>query len=316
MTSKKKKIKLIYVVLLVLSLVVPSQVLADEHETVQWINHLEFLPGVSYVATSYTPINGGLKVTASETGENFIVQGLPVAPGFLVTGIRVCYELTDPESFISQIAITQLEDPPVSRVLVLNDTTELSDMGPICVNSTPSFGDIDPSQGALNLSLGMWFPDINDSITVLGVGLVMVPDPDSPMAQALQELQDGLDEVNGRVDQVIVDLEDVKVDLEDVKDDLEDVKIELEDVKNDLVNHTHTYLTGKGTGHNNTVATSGSVDSPLVLKSNGNNNNTVATSGSVDSPLVLKSNGNNNSSSNSSKKGNVFNKFSRWILWR
>jgi len=27
-----------------------------------------------------------------------------------------------------------------------------------------------------------------------------------------------------------------------------------------VANHTHTYLTGKGTGHNNTVATTGTPD--------------------------------------------------------
>lgn len=255
MEGQKRAFIVLALFALLSCLVVPSQVLADEHETVQWINHLEFVPGVSYVATSYTPINGGLKVTATETGENFIVQGVQVAPGVLVSGIRVCYELTDDDinddqSLINDIVITQLQaqDPPASRTVVLNDTTALSEVGPICVNSLPSFDDIDPSQGALNLSLGMWFPNLNDSITVLGVGLLTVPDPNAPMALALKELQDDVEQLNSNQERIINVLNEQNTDIDDLERDLDRLT-------NAVKTHTHVYMTGRGRGHNNTEAT-------------------------------------------------------------
>jgi hypothetical protein len=69
----------------------------------------------------------------------------------------------------------------------------------------------------------------------------MIPDPNSPVLQAMQQLRSDLDA------------------LED-----------------GLQNHTHSYLTGKGTGHNNVVATTGGatlpVPTPVVSVSAPKNN--------------------------------------------
>jgi len=200
---------------LAVCLLVPSQLLAAD-ETVQWINHLEFLPGDSEIMTAFNAGLGGLEVTATATGENFIEQGVQVSTGYLVTGVRVCYALDSATSFINQISLAQLQDPPGSSLVLLDDMADQTDMGPVCVNSAPPFVDpIDPSQGALSLRLGVDFTDVNNNVVILGVGLLTVPDPNSPILQALQELKD------------------------------------------DLQNHTHNYLTGRGVGHNKVIATTG-----------------------------------------------------------
>ena len=45
--------------------------------------------------------------------------------------------------------------------------------------------------------------------------------------------------------------------LRELREELEDLRDDLEDLEDDFDGHTHTYLTGRGTGHNNTEATSG-----------------------------------------------------------
>jgi len=216
---KKKTYSWLSTFVLALWVCAPSFALADD---VQWINHLGFLPGDSSVKTEFNAVNSGvggglsgLVVTSTTTGEEadgggnkVIEQGVQVPPGFLVSGVRVCYELSSSLSYISQIRIGQLQDPPDTALMMLDDGTDLVDVGPICVNSAEPFsGPINPAEGALRLSLRVNFGDINDSIVVRGVGLLIVPDPDSPLQQ--------------------------------------------------LLNHTHDYLTGKGVGHNKVVAATG-----------------------------------------------------------
>lgn len=211
-------------------LLAPSPLLAAD-ATVQWLNHLDFLAGDDVVAAEFNAGLGGLEISASDTGDRFVEQGLQVSPGFLVSGVRVCYALSSAESFINQISLAQLQDPVVGGQVLLDDLTSQSDPGPVCVDSAPPFGDpIDPALGPLNLRLGATFADTGDNVVILGVGLLTIPDPNSPVLQAIEQLQS---------------------DLADVQDDLAEVQ-------DDLQNHSHTYLTGKGVGHNNVTATTGS----------------------------------------------------------
>ena len=171
-----------------------------------WINHLDFIPGDSTVTTSFDlnpNLGTGLLIGSTTTGiDQSVEKGLQVSPGFLISGVRVCYELSSSSSFINNISLARLQNPPTGLSLLLNDTTDLTNKGPICVdsaaplNSTP----IDPSLGAVRLRLGVNFASDKDSIVVRAVGLHLVLDPNGPME------------------------------------------------------HTHTYLTGKGVGHNNTQA--------------------------------------------------------------
>jgi len=195
----------------------PAQ--ADE---LMWIDHLGFLAGDPSVDVSFNAVNSGvggglagLIIESSTTGEeaegggNKVVEtGLSVPPGYLVEGVRVCYELSSETSFISQIRLAQVQDPPSTAIVMLDDGADLTDAGPVCVNSAATT--ISPADGALLLSLRVNFGDTADRIVLRGVALQLAADPESALAT-----------------------------------------------------HTHEYLTGKGTGHNNTVAeTSGPVEPP------------------------------------------------------
>ena len=156
-------------------------------ETVMWLNHFHLLPGDPSVTTSFNAISSGvgggltgLVIHSSTTGENaqgggnkVVHMAAEVPPGFAVRGVRVCYELTSKKSFISQIRLAQVQDPPASASVLLDDGTDLTNPGPVCVNSSPT--SIDPGPGALLLSLRVKFGSTSDKIVVRGLGLLLNP---------------------------------------------------------------------------------------------------------------------------------------------
>lgn len=159
------------------------------HTSIMWINHLDFMPGDGSVSVASFPgptavVHGlsGLVIRSAflgDTGEggiNKVVEkGLQVPPGFLITGVRVCYELADPRSFITQIRLAQVQDPPGSALVLLDDATDLTDAGPLCVNSASTL--IDPSLGAVRLSLRVNFGDTADEIVLRAVALQLLRKP-------------------------------------------------------------------------------------------------------------------------------------------
>ena len=152
---------------------------------IMWVNHLAFLAGDPSVITSFNAISSGvggglsgliIKSTATgdtaPTGGNKVVEmGLEVPPGFLIKGVRVCYELSNARSFITQIRLAQVQNPPSSAVVLLDDGTNQTNPGPICVDSTPT--SIDPSLGSVLLSLRVNFGNTADRIVVRAVGLLL-----------------------------------------------------------------------------------------------------------------------------------------------
>ena len=196
---------------------------AEPVAVVMWTNHLDFLPGDESVKTSFNAVNSGvggglsgLIIESSTTGEDAIgggnkvvEKGLQVPPGFLISGVRVCYELSNPRSFISQIRLAQVQDPPATALVLLDDGTDLTNAGPVCIDSEAV--SIDPSVGAVRLSFRVNYGDVTDRIVLRAVGLYLLIDPNGPFQKIIEGIE----------------------------------------------NHTHTYLTGKGKGHNNTQAETG-----------------------------------------------------------
>lgn len=161
-------------------------------DEIYWLNHLDLLPGDSSVQTTFRALTcpgvgglAGLAINSTTTGEdatgggNKVVEtGIPVPPKFRIRGVRVCYEVnetTAAETFISQIRLCQLQDPPSSCLVLLDDATDQTANGPVCVNSSPTLIDPDPptEEGSLLLSLRVNFGDTDDTICVRGVGLIL-----------------------------------------------------------------------------------------------------------------------------------------------
>ena len=152
-------------------------------KTIMWVNHFDLLPGDPSVTTTFNAVNSGvgggltgLVIQSSTTGENaqgggnkVVHMGLQVPPGYAIRGVRVCYELTNKRSFISQIRLAQIQSPPQSALVMLDDGTDQTNPGPICVDSAAT--NVDPSLGEVLLSLRVNFGNTSDKICVRAVGL-------------------------------------------------------------------------------------------------------------------------------------------------
>ena len=161
----------------------------EQRPRVMWINHFDLLPGDPSVTTTFNAVSSGvgggltaLVVHSSTTGENaasggnkVVHMGLQVPPGYLVRGVRVCYELTSAKTFISQIRLARVNNPPSSASVLLDDGTDQTNVGPICVNSTPT--SIDPTAGELLLSFRVNFASTSDRIAIRSVGLLLSTAP-------------------------------------------------------------------------------------------------------------------------------------------
>jgi hypothetical protein len=154
-------------------------------KTIMWVNHFDLLPGDPSVTTTFNAVSSGvgggltgLVIHSSTTGENaqgggnkVVHMGLQVPPGFSIRGVRVCYELTNKRSFISQIRLAQVQNPPQTAAVILDDGTDQTNPGPICVDSAAT--NVDPSLGEVLLSLRVNFGNTSDKICVRAVGLIL-----------------------------------------------------------------------------------------------------------------------------------------------
>lgn len=97
-----------------------------DKEEVMWLNHFDLLPGddtvtVTHASTS-SGIGGGLTAAVIHStttgdvdasgGNKVVHMAVEVPPGYLVTGVRLGYELTSSATNITQIRLSQVQDPP------------------------------------------------------------------------------------------------------------------------------------------------------------------------------------------------------------
>ncbi|MGR8951371.1 MAG: hypothetical protein ACU83V_03015 [Gammaproteobacteria bacterium] len=157
---------------------------------IKWVNHFDLLPGDDDLITSHkstsSGVGGGLTglvITSTTPGENFAGGGNKVVHMALelpkqtkINGVRVCYEYsTNSSSVISQIRLAQVQNPPSSAVVMLDDGTDQTDPGPVCVNSTlvkPAIKAIDgPIILSLRINSGANFA--TDKIVIRGLGILV-----------------------------------------------------------------------------------------------------------------------------------------------
>jgi hypothetical protein len=160
-----------------------SKAIHAPRKTIMWVNHFALLPGDPSVTTSFNAISSGvgggltgLVIQSSTTGDHaqgggnkVVHMGLQVPPGYLIRGVRVCYELSNKRSFISQIRMAQVQTPAQNAIVKLDDGTDQTNPGPVCVNSATTT--IDPSLGEVLLSLRVNFGNTSDKIVVRALGL-------------------------------------------------------------------------------------------------------------------------------------------------
>jgi hypothetical protein len=153
-----------------------------------WIEHLDFLSGdpavltTSFLSTN-SGVGGGLSglivqsstvgSTDSHSGIKVIEKAVQVPPHFSITGVRVCYEWSaGATSSIDRIRLSQVQDPPSTALVKLDDSTAHSG-GPLCVDSAVT--SVDPSLGSVLLDIGINTVNVADKLVLRAVGLHLVP---------------------------------------------------------------------------------------------------------------------------------------------
>jgi len=158
---------------------------AGNQTATMWINHLDLVPGGAEVQTLYSSVNSGvgsglsgLIVMSTSLGEVFttggdklIEKGLDVPPNYKITGVRVYHELSSAASFISQVRLSQLQNPPSTASVVLDDGTDLASVGSVCVNSAAT--SVDMTLGEVRLALRVYLGSLTDKIIIRGLGLLL-----------------------------------------------------------------------------------------------------------------------------------------------
>jgi hypothetical protein len=159
----------------------------ENKELIMWINHFALLPGDPSVKISYNAVNSGVGsgltglVIESTTigdeaqgGGNKVVQrALDMPPGYQIIGVRVGYENSNARSYITQVRLAQVENPPATALVLLDDPAHLNAAGPNFHNSVAT--SIDPAKGPLLLDLRVNFGSTADRIVVRGLGLLLLP---------------------------------------------------------------------------------------------------------------------------------------------
>lgn len=178
---------------LVLAMALGGQAFAGGKSShVQWVNHFDLLSGdpsvtqTSSLSTS-SGVGGGLTglvITSTTPGDvdsfggNKVVQmALELQPETKISQVVVCYELTSSNSFIDQVRLAQVQNPPAVAVVQLDDATPLTNVGPVCV--TTSATAVNSSNGSVLLSLRVNFAASasggppTDKIVVRALGLIV-----------------------------------------------------------------------------------------------------------------------------------------------
>jgi len=155
---------------------------------VQWVNHFDLVPG-DPTDTTATPLEHpsfgtnfeGLVITSLTTGDTIpnvgnkvVFMSLELPKQTKITGVRLCYELSNTRSFIDGIRLAQINNVDGSTALVqLDDGTSQNASGPTCVNSALVTPAIKASAGPIVLSFRLNFGDITDQIVIHSVGLLV-----------------------------------------------------------------------------------------------------------------------------------------------
>jgi len=158
---------------------------------VQWVNHFDLLSGdPSVTQTSSLSTNSGvgggltaLVITSTTPGDidsfggNKVVQmALELQPHTRIRNVVVCYELTSANSYIDQVRLAQIQNPPATALVLLDDGTHLTNVGPVCVTSAGT--SINSDDGSVLISLRVFFGTpaggpSTDKIAVRALGLVV-----------------------------------------------------------------------------------------------------------------------------------------------
>lgn len=98
-----------------------------------------------------------------------------------INSVQLCYKVSDPSSYISQIRIAQMREPPLDFVY-LDDGTDLTSTTATCVTSAgPTGGPFSPA-GMITVELRLNFANVAHTITIGALALNVAAVTATPQA--------------------------------------------------------------------------------------------------------------------------------------
>jgi hypothetical protein len=167
--------------------IVPVAQAADPPH-IMWLNHFSLLsgdPSVTSTSANSTSseVGGGLTALVVESstlgdvdsfgGIKVVHMALDLPPSTRIDAVRVCYELTSSASFVSQVRLAQVQNPPGAASIRLDDGTDLTDPGPVCMDTAAVAPPVRGKDGSVLLSLRVNFGNTSDKIAIRALGLLV-----------------------------------------------------------------------------------------------------------------------------------------------
>lgn len=152
-----------------------NQIIWKQHmqptTTTIWLSPTDFVSGDPTLKTRYPSVSSpNTTVTCTSPGDlKWVSVGLRLPQNVKIEEIMVCYQVSNSQSFISQIRLVEMNTPNKATV-IHDDGTDLRSTSPICYTS-PVGGKV-PSPGtAVTLALRLTFQNANDKIMLGAVGV-------------------------------------------------------------------------------------------------------------------------------------------------
>lgn len=134
-----------------------------------WLSPTGYVTGDPTLQISYPFVSHpGTVVTCVTPGDfKWISMGLPLLSSRSIKEVSICYQLTNPQNFISQIRLAQMTTPN-QAVVQHDDGTDLTNTTPSCYTSI--VGGFFPA-GAVTLALRLNFQNTTDQIMLGAVSI-------------------------------------------------------------------------------------------------------------------------------------------------
>lgn len=145
-----------------------------------WINHLGLMADpvdtltVSQATAPLAGASGLLIKSAGAVANKGLEVGLQVPPGYTITKVNICYQVSNPASFINRISLSQLTAPGTAASVLTDNSAKTSTVA-TCVDSSAAVTDVDPISGPVRLNVGVTFINNIDQIVIRAIGLHLEP---------------------------------------------------------------------------------------------------------------------------------------------
>jgi hypothetical protein len=135
-----------------------------------WISPTGYVSGDNTLQIDYSSVthpNTIIRCTKLGGAPKWISMGIPLSSGATITGVTICYQVSNARSSIAQVRLTEMTTPDTA-IVRYDEATTLNSTAPVCHTGKPiSFSPV----AAVSLELRLEFANLADQIVLGGVGV-------------------------------------------------------------------------------------------------------------------------------------------------